>query len=256
MKKVGKGVEPPKLLGYRGMHSTASWDQFLKRKSRKLQVRKQLLEDQGGLCAYCEIDLKPASCGGSVEDLRVEHFHPKSDLSTTRNWALDWQNLLACCHGGSQRNVVDAAKRFTSPDSSCDIPKADNNWDSVIINPLQLPAFPCLFKYDRTTGGIGIDSSACHRTSICSVKVQDTIDKLCLDGDRLRRLRKPILDHVNHQIRSLVNSGCSVEDARSHIAKALLCKNSDNHWPAFFSAIRSYLGAEAEKQLLAITYDG
>lgn len=256
MKKILKGVEPSRLVAYRQLHPSNNWKQFLKRSARKLQTREQLVADQGGLCAYCEIDLKPASGGGSVADLRVEHFHPKSDTSTTHNWDLDWQNLLGCCHGGAQRNVTDASQRFTSPDSSCDVPKGRNNWDNVILNPLHLPPFPCLFQYNRGTGAIVVNIEACRQASISSDKAQDTIDKLCLDASRLRSLRKPVLDHVNDQLRRLLDSGNTLEEARSVVAQALLKKDGNNHWPAFFSAIRNYLGADAEKQLQAISYNG
>lgn len=256
MKKVLKGAEPQKLLQYKRLQPTASWEQFLKAKPRKLRTREQLVADQGGLCAYCEVDLKSASSGGLVADLRVEHFHPKSDRSTTHNWALDWQNLLGCCHGGSQRNVIDAVRRFTSPDHSCDIPKGNHNWDNVILNPLHLPEFPCLFQYNRGTGAIEVNLAACQQASINSGKAQDTIDKLCLDALRLRTLRKHVLNHVNDQLRHILSSGKTIEEARSHVAQSLLRKDTNGHWPPFFSAIRSYLGVDAEKQLQAINYIG
>lgn len=256
MKKVLKGFEPKKLSTYRNLKPEASWEEFLNRSSRKLRTREQIVVDQGGLCAYCEVDLQSASSGGLVADLRVEHFHPKSDRSTTHNWALDWQNLLGCCHGGSQRNVIDAARRFTSPDHSCDVPKGNHNWDNVILNPLHLPAFPCLFQYNRSTGAIEVNLEACQKASINSDKAQDTIDKLCLDALRLRTLRKSVLDHVNDQLGHLLSSGKTIEEARAHVAQALLRKDSNGYWPTFFSAIRSYLGVDAEKQLQAIHYIG
>ncbi|MGO3408549.1 hypothetical protein [Marinomonas sp.] len=72
------------------------------------------------------------------------------DNTPSRNWHLDWQNLLGCCHGGSQRNVVDASQRFTSPESSCDVPKGEKNLDDVILNPLHIPAFPKFFTSIRS----------------------------------------------------------------------------------------------------------
>jgi hypothetical protein len=152
--------------------------------------------------------------------------------------------------------VIDAAKRFTKPDFSCDVPKGDNNWDNVILNPLNMPTFPCLFQYDRATGGISVNPTACQQAAIDIGKAQATVDKLCLDAARLRDLRKPVLDQVNDQIRHLVALGYTPEQARSRLAQALLRQDANNHWPAFFSAIRSYLGAAAEEQLQAINYNG
>ncbi|WP_019935910.1 retron system putative HNH endonuclease [Oceanimonas smirnovii] len=265
MKKVLKGKEPDQLKRYRADFPDHNWKQCTQGGStktrkqeirvRRQQIQQQLREDQGGLCAYCEIDLRPAASDG-VADLRVEHFHPKSDNSTDHNWHLDWQNLLACCHGGSRPDVVEAGVRYSSPDHSCDVPKAEQNWDNLILNPLQLPASPCLFKYQRANGAILVNIEHCQQAGIEQARAQATIENLRLDADRLRRLRKGELDRINELLRNLVQQGKSVEAARSHLARALLRKDSEQQWPRFFSAIRSYLGRAAEEQLTAINYDG
>jgi len=255
MKAVIKGFEPQKLATYRTNCSTRTWEQFISKKERKKETQRQLVADQGGICAYCEVNLKPASVN-RVSDLRVEHFHPKSDNSSPYNWGLDWQNLLACCHGGSQRNVVDASERFSSPDHSCDVPKGKKDLDNVILNPLHLPAFPCLFKIERSSGQISVDSKNCTSAGISEVKAQATIDELRLDAERLRIMRKGELNRINEQLRELMARGKTDSEARDHLAKALLRKDSNNHWPKFFTSIRSYLGSSAETQLQLINYLG
>ncbi|QDG58882.1 retron system putative HNH endonuclease [Pseudomonas sp. NIBRBAC000502773] len=151
MKKTLKdSVTPPLLEAYINTKPQNEWNQFTKNSARRDQIHKALRSDQGSVCAYCEIDLIPANSKGSA-DFRVEHFHPKSDKTTTRNWGLEWNNLLAVCHGGSRKDVVDAKARHTKP-YTCDVPKANNIWDDVILNPLNLKSGPCLFKFDRSTG--------------------------------------------------------------------------------------------------------
>lgn len=135
MKRVLKGAEPPLLLAYRQKSPQNTWEQFCKSDARKNEIQQQLKADQGGLCAYCEINLLDAA-GTDKADFRVEHFHPKSDTSSGMNWHLHWPNLLGCCHGGSRSDVVDASKRATTPDHSCDVPKKDKNLTGVILNPL------------------------------------------------------------------------------------------------------------------------
>ena len=88
------------------------------------------------------------------------------------------------------------------------------------------------------------------------VKAQATIDNLRLDSDRLRRLRKAALDNVNDSLRELIAEGMKIEDARSRLARGLLRKNDQDHWPAFFSSLRDYLGSAAEHQLTDIGYIG
>lgn len=255
MKNIVKGAEPLALVQYAAAHPHNSWEQFRKNKPRRNAVQQQLLVDQGGLCAYCEINLKPA-IGNAKADLRVEHFHPKSDQTTGHNWHLDWQNLLAVCHGGSRPDIVDAAQRHTSPNHSCDVPKEDNDWDAIILNPLQLSASPCLFRFDRSSGAMQVDPNNCLAATVDVAKAQATIDNLQLDSARLRNLRKPILDQLNQQLHNMVQAGLPLDEARQRLARATLTKSANQRWPAFFSAIRNYLGEAAEQQLQAVGYRG
>jgi uncharacterized protein (TIGR02646 family) len=255
MKKVSKGIEPPLLENYRTEKPINTWEQFKRSKSRREETQNQLIADQGGLCAYCEIDLLQGS-GSDEPDFRVEHFHPKSDETTSHNWHLDWRNLLGCCHGGSQRNVTDAANRFTSHESSCDVPKGNKNLDAVILNPLDVPAFPRLFSCSRSNGRLSLELENCNAANVSAVKAQNTIDELNLDAVRLRRLRKVVLDQLNDQMQTLVAAGLSIGDARTRLARMNLEKNPLGHWPKFFTSIRGYLGNEAEMQLRNIHYSG
>lgn len=254
MKKTLKSVVPPKLNTYVTASPNNTWEQFKDKKGRLRAVQTALKIDQGGLCAYCEINMKEKDSTGDA-DFRVEHFHPKSDMTTSHNWHLDWQNLLAVCHGGSSKDVVEANTRFTAL-HSCDVPKDDNIWDDLILNPLQIPANPCLFKFDRSTGAMTINEPQCTLAHIDPIKAQATINNLQLDGSRLRNLRKPAMDVLNAKLITLVNSGVPLVDARKALAATLLRKDARLNWPPFFSAIRHYLGSAAEQQLQAIGYNG
>ncbi|MBW3164597.1 retron Ec78 anti-phage system effector HNH endonuclease PtuB [Ferrimonas balearica] len=253
MKYILKGDEPPLLERFRTKNPNYTWDQCKKNTKRRNQIQQTLREDQGGLCLYCEIDLIPAEPDCEA-DFRVEHFHPKSDKSSGHNWDLDWSNLFACCHGGHNPNVSDAANRHTNPDVSCDIPKDNNILDDVILNPLSMPKSHALFDFDRASGSISVHHGNCELAGVDKVKAQATIDNLRLDADRLRRLRSAELNRVNELLRGLIEGGMSVAQAREHISKALLKRNGDNNWPKFFSALRSYLGQAAEQQLRRIGY--
>lgn len=255
MKKVKKGAEPSGLEKFREASNTGTWENFKRKKPRTQQLYDKVRLDQGGLCAYCETDLLEAGSSG-VDDFRIEHFHPKSDDSSGHNWHLDWSNLLGCCHGGSQRNVVDAGNRFTSPDHSCDVPKGDNNWDELILNPLNLPADPVLFNFSRSTGEISVNRDNCRQAGVDEAKAQNTIDNLRLNSNRLRRLRNAELTRVNELFRRLVSQGKTDSEARDILARAIMRKNLKNCWPRFFSALRCYLGESAEVQLVNINYSG
>jgi uncharacterized protein (TIGR02646 family) len=255
MKKVLKGAEPDLLRSYRERNSANTWDHFKRSDARKEAVSGQLKRDQAGLCAYCEIKLLPKTHEGEA-DFRVEHFHPKSDTTTRHNWHLDWQNLLGCCHGGSQKNIVDEAARFGHGDHSCDVPKGNIDLDAIILNPLHLPAFPALFAAERSTGRLNVNVENCQVATISAARAAATITELRLDSARLNRFRKKILDELNLQMRQLTGIGLSVEEAQVRLAKIFLCKDTQQHWPAFFTTIRSYLGTGAETHLDNINYSG
>ncbi len=255
MKKIFKGTEPSLLSTYRSTYPNNKWVQFRNNNKRRIQTQVQLKNDQNGICAYCEIDLREKDATGE-SDFRVEHFHPKDDSSTSHNWNLDWNNLLGCCHGGSQRNVTDAIIRFSSHDNSCDIPKKNKNLDGVILNPLQLPAFPALFSCNRSSGLLIVNVANCQQAGVAETKAQQTICELKLDAPRLNRFRATVLNALYSQLQLKLSTGSTLEQACSQLAQAHLCKNSQQHWPAFFTSIRSYLGKEAEQHLQSIGYNG
>lgn len=118
MKKVNKSDIPESFRLYTSNSNNASnnWDDLRGEKAIYSDIRTTIFEDQGRICAYCEQDF---SCNAGDDDYitqMVEHFHPKRDINT-KNWALDWNNLLGCCTGGTEAN----GSIFPRPDNlSCD----------------------------------------------------------------------------------------------------------------------------------------
>ncbi len=260
MKNFQKGEEPESLKNFRINHPDGTWDtkgtpRFRSSNARYQSVIKQLKLDQSNLCAYCEIDLLEDPNPDS-EDKRVEHFHPKSDTSGSHNWALDWNNLLATCHGGQVSQVADE-DRYTFPDVSCDIPKANKILDDVILNPLDLPPFPLIFEFGTDDGSILVDQEACRQASIDPIKAQNTIDELHLDAGRLQKFRQALLDDLKDRLLMLIaEHGLDDSEAKALLAEDLLVKDDNNHWPAFFSTIRFYLLPESDLFLESSGYQG
>jgi uncharacterized protein (TIGR02646 family) len=99
MKKINKSEEVPTPLAQHAVPTSAA-DIDAKVYSSP-QVRTQLLQDQGPVCAYCEWPIE-----GPFSD--VEHFRPKTSYRQTTDdvhhrpgyyWlAYDWQNLLFACN--------------------------------------------------------------------------------------------------------------------------------------------------------------
>lgn len=262
MKKIDKGVEPNRLGVFRAANPDAFWDKDKKDieligetfrccGARYQETQQQLRTDQGNLCAYCEQDLLSGT-NGSLDDCRIEHFHPKSKREQGEpNWGLDWTNLLAVCCGGNQSKVVTPETRFdTEPENySCDVPKGDKILDAIIFNPLNLSTVN-IWKFYRSTGTIDVDEALCVSQGLDVKMAQQTIKELNLNSPRLMRARKAILDDFNNRITEIVRRGQTIEQARRSLAVSVLRRNRAGDWPSFFSAIRYYLGQQAELVLV------
>ena len=168
MKRVYKSPATPECLrSYVKAFPDETWEHFRRRNRRGYrEVKQQLLQDQHGLCAYCEISIKLAEFEDNVDDFRVEHFFPKVATQLEKhNYHLDWHNLLGVCHGGSQPYVSDPEWRYSSRknDRSCDVPKGGKPISERILNPLKIPASVRLFRYQEHTGKMIVDESSCPK---------------------------------------------------------------------------------------------
>lgn len=264
MKACLKGTIPDLLVQYQTDNPNASWKRFKNECQQGYKnVQQQLQKDQGNLCCYCEIDTKQG-LGIGIDDFRVEHFHPKSDDNNpSDNWGLRWQNMLGCCHGGSEKYVTDTNDRFISEpsDRHSDVLKANFVWDNEILNPLEIPAFPILFQANRRDGSLSVHENNCRDAGIDTKKATNCLhpEKLNLNSSLLKSLRKAALDALNKQIDAALSAGLTIEDAKlnlENLAKTELQKDDKGHWPRFFTTIRSYLGKTAEDHLKNINYIG
>lgn len=258
MKKINKSEIPPCLAMFKHRYPNAKWEKnkndtdeaFRCSTARYHELQHVLRTDQGNLCAYCEIDLI-AGTNGQLDDCRIEHFHPKSEKKDEDpNWALEWDNLLAVCCGGNTRSVADAAIRFSADkhNYTCDVPKKNKVLDNLIINPLKIPSEIC-WKFTRSNGEILPNEEKCQELEIPLRIAKQTINELNLNAKRITDQRKSLYNDLNDRIRSYLEQGMQIPEARSKIAKAILVKNKADDWPSFFSLIRFVLGTQAEEVL-------
>lgn len=250
MKRVYKSKkEPESLRKYRLSHPEETWEHFRRRiRMGYKDVKKQILQDQHGLCAYCEISIKLAEDDDEVDDFRVEHFYPKScTLEHGDNYHLDWRNLLGVCHGGSQPYVPDAEWRYSTQkrDRSCDVPKGNKEISSQILNPLRIPGKVRLFRYAEHSGKIFVDESTCPR--YLQQKAKRTIRELNLNAPRLMRMRRMVIQKLEDDIAMELEQGAQLEDVLTMLAETCLVPNYEGISLPFFSVIRWYLGEAAEK---------
>lgn len=234
MKKVRKTPGPNALTRYAATHPNDSWDHFRDFDSGESyrEVREQLRDDQGGLCAYCE--RKPHE---SKE--QVEHFVPKS--TPGQNWALDWDNLLMVCDGGSQ------GKHPRPANLSCD--QHRNHWEQTHatgqnpLNPLQLDAFPSRFTFRKSDYTIQPSDPSDN-------EALETIKILNLNCPRLVDQREALLNDYNRMSKNARESNKS--KFHQHLAKQWF----QSCWPSFFTTRRALLGNAAEEYLAKEDFDG
>jgi len=255
VKRVKKSAIPQKLKEYVEQNPHADWKEFKNScQDGYKEVIKQLKKDQGGICCYCEIDF------GSKEirdDFRVEHFHPKSNSSYDENWDLDWNNLFGCCHGGSDKYVLNETrfienKRYRHSDTL----KSDFVLDDEILNPLEVPMFPAIFEVMANSGEMRVVEADCPQK--LKQKAINSLDakKLNLNSPNLKEWRKATIEKLREDIDSVLSTGIDISVAINIIVTAQLSKDSNGNFPRFFSTARSYFKNDAENYLRGVGYDG
>ncbi len=266
MKTIINSFPPNELTLFVELYPAADWENDFRNYSVSpnpaghdyKEIKKKLIVDQGGLCAYCE---KPIHSDGEHRQ-RVEHIHPKSDNSNPAvNWGLVWTNVLAVCTGGETENKevhplpanlsCDAHKNHCMQGKKSVMQLLDQ-----IFNPLHLPVFPCLFDFEKHTGKLVPNENVCSEIdSLLELAIGDTMNRLIktiqllnLNCDRLTTERRLVLFQYNQE----VAKACKLDDNNFKIK--LSHKWFNKKWPSFFTTRRILLGNAAENYLQSIEY--
>jgi uncharacterized protein (TIGR02646 family) len=239
------------LTDYARIYPQHNWDDFRDSQGGKdyREIKSLIFSDQDYLCAFCETIIKDED----RHKQRVEHFHPKADISNpNHNWALDWENVIGVCLGGSD---VDKSLHPLPANLSCDAYKdylINTNklpmaCEGHLLNPLQLPKAPCLFDLNKRTGELQAKADysemgiADHCYSTVAELVENTIRILNLNCDRLNQQRLKVLAQYNREIGK----------ARKNKDKQIHSKLVERWLQslAFFTTRRILLGQHAESHL-------
>ncbi len=95
----------------------------------KDQVRVQLLQEQGHLCAYCMCAIPRGDLPEGIYPFVIEHIYPRNPMDYGDcGQGLDYQNLVLTCHGNKGTR---GSKSF--PDWTCDQRKQNHCLEK--INP-------------------------------------------------------------------------------------------------------------------------
>ena len=251
MKRVLKTTTEPRALAhYKGRFANAPrpplWREFKGTPGKKV-VQEQLRFDQRGLCAYCENTLIP-------EDESVEHFIGRN---ANHDRELDWTNLLLCCAGGSRplpEDVDDANVRY-APDGLKTCGHAKLGSREAILNPLEIPHTPRLFRFKSETGEILTDEGECRRAGIDPGLATGTVEVLGLHAGRLNRARLRLLNDLLEELGEEGSPTMPFSTEREHeLAQVYL--PAIGPLPAFFTTLRFALGVGAEIHLASVGFRG
>ena len=140
---VQRGKEPNSLLAFRKQNPDADYEMDMPTDVLK-DVRKQMWEEQGHLCAYCmkKID--------DPRDIRVEHCrprHPQNEIEHDKKATLDFKWMLGVCYGNSLKKGV----KFE--DTTCDAHKGNaeltiDPFDELSVRKIKYKADGSIYSDD------------------------------------------------------------------------------------------------------------
>ncbi len=172
MRYIQKASEPVSFTEWKLQENEdwqPSWDNF--GKPEKNDVHDALLTEQGHICCYCESRISP-------QISHIEHFQPRSKHSKL---SLEYANLLAFCPGKSED---------PRPKPSHCGPQKDNWYDThLLVSPLD-PNCTDFFRF--TEAGEILPTHDLSKATAATT----TIEKLGLNIDKLKRLRKSAIEGV------------------------------------------------------------
>lgn len=140
---VQRGKEPGSLLAFRKQYPDADYETDIPT-NVLMDIRKQMWEEQGHLCAYCmkKID--------DPRVVRVEHCrprHPQNETEHDKKATLDFKWMLGVCHGNSLNKGV------KPEDMTCDAHKGNaeltvNPFDKVSVRKIKYKADGSIYSDD------------------------------------------------------------------------------------------------------------
>ncbi|NOR44296.1 MAG: TIGR02646 family protein [Candidatus Delongbacteria bacterium] len=174
MKYIHKGNEPPEIIDWKNtdkmcQNGNPRWNRLPT--ELKDLLRKRILEEQGYICCYCERNI-------GLNDFHLEHIKPKG-INKYKIYQLDYNNLLCSC----QLELEQGEPRH------CGNSKGSWYVEDQFISPLDED---CEERFIFTVDG------SIYPANEQDIIARKTIEKLQLDIDKLRNLRKnaiePFLD--------------------------------------------------------------
>jgi uncharacterized protein (TIGR02646 family) len=206
MKYIQKSREPDSLTKWKQKlgKRTPDWKSFPQ--AIKNEVYQSLLQEQGYICGYCGMSIARKQC-------HIEHFRPKS---VYRHLTFDYTNFIASCQGEDEHR----------PRVPVHCGHKKHAWfdEELMISPLD-PKCGEYFQYS----GFGEILPSEHPDKQAAGKT--TIQKLALNIDKLRKMRRAAIDAVLQATAGLTDEEIQL------LTQAYLKPDADGRFTPFCVAI-------------------
>ena len=203
-----KGKEPSSLTQYKKTKG-AYFDGF----SKKDDIRRALLEEQGYLCAYCmrRID--------STDETTIEHYYPQSKINDS--YGLEYKHMLGVCK---------INRECSYKNQTCD---AHRNNVSLKINPWSYESISTI-SYNQMTGEIySTDSDINNDLDV-------TLNLNCAES-RLPLNRKAALDSMKAYIFKHYKNGTWSDGVLTKIKEQYLGRDKFGMYKPYIGILLWYI---------------
>lgn len=133
MIEIKKGVEPQGLAALRekaisrNLNPAQSYELLNRKTSLKREVKKQLVKEQGSLCAYCMCRIPRNDLEENIAPITIEHVIPRNpEDGRDVKQGLDYNNLVAVCSGNRGKHGS-----RTEMDLTCDAHRGNKEFRRV-----------------------------------------------------------------------------------------------------------------------------
>jgi len=257
-------AEPPLLAQYRATYpneenrsaseATATWEGFKTDQPAYAELLTLLAGAQQGLCIYCEQRLVDSAGKLASNDYQVEHVQAKSGAIGR---VLCWRNLALACGGGTYKHHPDATRVYTTAlNTSCGQTKGDDDLPQG-CDPRTFPMLHALVEVG-IDGRLSVNTQHCAMAGLAQKNVEDALNLLNLDCERLRKARQDIGDNVRswfmfmlEELLSPQLTAAQQENVVELLVARRLQPDNQGSLARFWSAERSAIGAHAESWLAA-----
>lgn len=211
---IQKGREPRSLTRYR-KQQFAYFDGY----TDKDDIRNQLLEEQGFLCAYCMRRI-------SIDKMKIEHWYPEDKLTDAER--LDYGNMLAACEGHKEGTK--------GSDDTCDTHKANTE---IKVNPTCKETLEKVM-YKTSTGEIYSQDEDIQKDLNITLNLNS-------DKHMLKLNRKTTLDSAIIEMRRLQQNGSWSQSFVKNMLKQYQEKNSEGKKKEYAGIVVWYLQKKLAK---------